>query len=122
VPFLLAGVILNPDMNGPDGVHPNAAGARRIANTVWPYLEALVRHVSATAYPSDSSGGHAENVIGDYEFAISTRIVRPWAGESADNLRNRDWQDRCSALTKARRPRPRRLRRADLSGPPHRRR
>lgn len=49
VPFLLTGVILNPDMNGPDGVHPNAAGARRIANTVWPYLEPLLRQVSAAA-------------------------------------------------------------------------
>ena len=49
VPFLLAGVVLNPDMNGPDLVHPNAAGARRIATTVWPYLEALVRQMSAAA-------------------------------------------------------------------------
>jgi acyl-CoA thioesterase-1 len=43
VPFLLDGVALNPDMNGPDGIHPNAAGARRIADTVWPYLEPLLR-------------------------------------------------------------------------------
>jgi len=43
VPFLLNGVALNPDLNGPDGFHPNAAGARRIADTVWPYLESLVR-------------------------------------------------------------------------------
>jgi acyl-CoA thioesterase-1 len=42
VPFLLEGVALNPDLNGPDGVHPNAAGARAIAATVWPYLEAVV--------------------------------------------------------------------------------
>jgi acyl-CoA thioesterase I len=49
VPFLLTGVVLNPDMNGPDGVHPNAAGARRIADTVWPYLEPLVRQASAAA-------------------------------------------------------------------------
>jgi acyl-CoA thioesterase I len=42
VPFLLAGVALNPAMNGPDGIHPNAAGARRMAETVWPFLEALV--------------------------------------------------------------------------------
>jgi acyl-CoA thioesterase-1 len=42
VPFLLAGVALNPDLNGPDGIHPNAAGAQRIAETVWPYLESLV--------------------------------------------------------------------------------
>jgi acyl-CoA thioesterase-1 len=49
VPFLLSGVILNPDLNGPDGVHPNAAGARRIADTVWPYLETLVRQMPAAA-------------------------------------------------------------------------
>jgi len=42
VPFLLEGVALNPDFNGDDVVHPNAAGARLIANTVWPYLEPMV--------------------------------------------------------------------------------
>lgn len=41
VPFLLEGVVLNPELNG-DEFHPNAAGARVIANTVWPYLEPLV--------------------------------------------------------------------------------
>jgi acyl-CoA thioesterase-1 len=43
VPFLLADVVLRPDLNGPDGVHPNAAGAQQIAETVWPYLEPLLR-------------------------------------------------------------------------------
>jgi acyl-CoA thioesterase-1 len=43
VPFLLSGVALDPEMNGPDVIHPNAAGARRIAANVWPYLESLVR-------------------------------------------------------------------------------
>jgi acyl-CoA thioesterase I len=43
VPFLLAGVALDPDLNGPDGVHPNAAGAQRIADTVWTYLEPILR-------------------------------------------------------------------------------
>ncbi|HXW04560.1 MAG TPA: arylesterase [Vicinamibacterales bacterium] len=42
VPFLLAGVALDPGMNGHDGIHPNANGARRIAENVWPYLEPLV--------------------------------------------------------------------------------
>ena len=47
VPFLLAGVALNSDLNGPDGIHPNAAGARTIAETVWPYLERLIRQTEA---------------------------------------------------------------------------
>ena len=42
VPFMLAGVLVNPDMTV-DGVHPNAAGAQRIADTIWPYLEPMVR-------------------------------------------------------------------------------
>jgi acyl-CoA thioesterase-1 len=51
VPFLLEGVALNPDLNGDDDIHPNAAGARRIADTVWPYLEPLVQQ-SITAIPN----------------------------------------------------------------------
>lgn len=49
VPFLLAGVALDPEMNGEDGFHPNSAGARRIAETVWPYLEPLVLAPSAAS-------------------------------------------------------------------------
>lgn len=43
MPFLLVGVVGNPDLNLGDGIHPNAAGARRIAESMWPYLEPLVR-------------------------------------------------------------------------------
>jgi acyl-CoA thioesterase I len=53
VPFLLDGVVLNPDLNGEDEIHPNAAGARRIADTVWPYLEPLVAQTVTTAALSD---------------------------------------------------------------------
>jgi len=42
VPFLLEGVVLNPDLNGDDEIHPNAAGAQRIAETVWPYLQPMM--------------------------------------------------------------------------------
>jgi lysophospholipase L1-like esterase len=40
-------VVLNPDLNGDDEIHPNAAGAQRIAETVWPYLQPMVRQDSA---------------------------------------------------------------------------
>jgi acyl-CoA thioesterase-1 len=43
VPFLLSGVILNSEMLGEDGIHPNQAGAERMANTVWPYLKPLLK-------------------------------------------------------------------------------
>lgn len=52
VPFLLEGVVLNPDLNGDDEIHPNAAGAQRIAETVWPYLQPLVRQETILAGPS----------------------------------------------------------------------
>lgn len=49
VPFLLTGVALIPEMNGDDGVHPNTAGAKRIADNVWPYLEPVLRAAAAAA-------------------------------------------------------------------------
>jgi acyl-CoA thioesterase I len=50
VPFLLAGVALDPEMNMEDMIHPNKAGAKRIADTVWPFLEPMLR-TSAVASP-----------------------------------------------------------------------
>ena len=49
VPFVLAGVVFNPEFNGPDGLHPNAAGARRMAATIWPYLEPLIQQTALFA-------------------------------------------------------------------------
>jgi len=42
VPFFLEDVAGVPALNQPDGLHPNAAGARRIADTVWKGLEPLL--------------------------------------------------------------------------------
>ena len=43
MPFLLDGVAANPDLNQGDGIHPNAAGHRVIAERLWPYLRPLLR-------------------------------------------------------------------------------
>ena len=42
VPFLLAGVAGDPELNQVDGIHPTAAGQRIIAKTVWQALEPLL--------------------------------------------------------------------------------
>lgn len=42
VPFFLEGVAGVPALNQGDGLHPNAQGAARIADTVWDALEPLV--------------------------------------------------------------------------------
>src|SRR5262249_50780157 len=42
VPFILMNVIGTPDLMQPDHAHPNAAGARAIAEKIWPYLKPLL--------------------------------------------------------------------------------
>ena len=43
VPFLLAGVAAVESLNLADGIHPNPAGHRRVADNIWPWLEPLLR-------------------------------------------------------------------------------
>jgi acyl-CoA thioesterase-1 len=43
LPFLLEGVAGVADLNQDDGIHPNAAGARRVADNLQPYIERAVR-------------------------------------------------------------------------------
>jgi acyl-CoA thioesterase I len=42
LPFLLDGVAADPRLNQADGIHPNAAGHRAIAERVWPHLVLLL--------------------------------------------------------------------------------
>lgn len=42
MPFLLDGVAADPRLNLADGIHPNAAGHRAIADRVWPHLVTLL--------------------------------------------------------------------------------
>jgi len=46
VPYLLEGVAGDPSLNLPDGIHPNAAGHRILAENVWRVLEPIAREVS----------------------------------------------------------------------------
>ena len=44
IPFLLEDVGGVPEMNLPDGIHPNIAGHQRVAETVWAVLEPLLKN------------------------------------------------------------------------------
>ena len=39
LPFLLEGVAMRPELNQEDGIHPNAQGASKVAESVWKVLE-----------------------------------------------------------------------------------
>lgn len=43
IPFLLDGVAADPTLNQADGLHPNAAGHRVIADRFWPHLRPLLK-------------------------------------------------------------------------------
>lgn len=47
-PFFLAGVALDPALNQPDGIHPNAAGVAVIVGRILPSVEALLDRAAAT--------------------------------------------------------------------------
>lgn len=56
VPYLLQGVAGDPSLNGSDGIHPNGAGQKILAETVWNVLEPVAREVAVI--PSPSEGPH----------------------------------------------------------------
>jgi len=47
VPFKLREVALDRSLVQPDGVHPNPAGAEKMAETMWPTLEPVLRRIAA---------------------------------------------------------------------------
>ena len=49
VPFMLDGILGNPDLMGQDGIHPNAAGARLMAGNIWTELRPLAQKLIAAA-------------------------------------------------------------------------
>ena len=49
VPYLLDGVAGDPSLNLPDGIHPNAAGQKVLADNVWRVLEPVARETRPKA-------------------------------------------------------------------------
>jgi acyl-CoA thioesterase I len=45
VPYLLQGVAGDPSLNLPDGIHPNAAGQKILAENVWRVLEPIAHEL-----------------------------------------------------------------------------
>jgi acyl-CoA thioesterase I len=64
VPYLLQSVAGDPSLNLSDGIHPNAAGQKVLAETVWPVLKPLARGVATLSAPVEQgtsppkSGSH----------------------------------------------------------------
>jgi acyl-CoA thioesterase-1 len=50
VPYLLDGVAGDPSLNLPDGIHPNAAGQRILAENVWRVLEPIARETNGATW------------------------------------------------------------------------
>jgi len=59
VPYLLEGVAGDPSLNLPDGIHPNAAGQKILAENVWRVLEPIARELS------QGRAGSPEPPVGD---------------------------------------------------------
>ena len=49
VSYLLEGVAGDPSLNLPDGIHPNAAGQKILAENVWRVLEPIAREIATLA-------------------------------------------------------------------------
>jgi acyl-CoA thioesterase-1 len=52
IPFLLQNVAGYSDLNQADGIHPNAQGASRVADTVWEVLRPVLDQLDQMASPS----------------------------------------------------------------------
>ena len=51
VPFLLSGVAAEPELNQADGIHPNSVGHLRVAETLVPFVEAILEEMVVNGSP-----------------------------------------------------------------------
>ena len=61
VPYLLQGVGGDPSLNLPDGIHPNAAGQRVLAENVWRVLGPIAREVTALSSRAERGISQSES-------------------------------------------------------------
>jgi len=61
VPYLLEAVGGNPSLNLPDGIHPNVAGQKILAENVWRVLEPIARELAVI--PSASEGPRTRSSV-----------------------------------------------------------
>ena len=69
IPFLLEGVGGRPDLNFPDGIHPNGRGQEIVADNVWAVIEPVLRmlHRKATKVTSSRPRSKADTGVGNPE-------------------------------------------------------
>jgi acyl-CoA thioesterase-1 len=61
VPYLLEGVAGDPSLNLADGIHPNAAGQKILAENVWRVLEPIAREVAASSSRAERGTSPSES-------------------------------------------------------------
>ena len=61
VPYLLDGVAGDPSLNLPDGIHPNAAGQKILAENVWSVLEPVARQVVTLSSRAERGTSQSES-------------------------------------------------------------
>jgi acyl-CoA thioesterase-1 len=61
VRYLLDGVGGDPSVNLPDGIHPNAAGQKILAENVWRVLEPVARQVVTLSSRAERGTSQSES-------------------------------------------------------------
>src|SRR5213592_4141686 len=61
VPYLLDGVAGDPSLSLPDGIHPNAAGQKVLAENVWRVLEPIAREVARMSSRAERGTSQSES-------------------------------------------------------------
>ena len=61
VPYLLDGVAGDPSLSLPDGIHPNAAGQKILAENVWRVLEPIAREVATLSSRAERETSQSES-------------------------------------------------------------